>query len=146
MEALSHMSYLSVFIANIVAFMFGGLWYTVLFGKVWKAEMGIDVAKEQEMQASGSMVKAMIVGFMTGLLSAFVMAYLLHAMDMLNINDALILSFLIGLGIVGLTMISDGFYSEHSVKLMAIDVTHRVLQLMIVAVVYVLLADFGWQG
>ena len=146
MQALSHMSYLSVFIANIVAFMFGGLWYTVLFGKVWKAEMGIDVAKEQEMQASGSMVKAMIVGFMTGLLSAFVMAYLLHAMDMLNINDALILSFLIGLGIVGLTMISDGFYSEHSVKLMAIDVTHRVLQLMIVAVVYVLLADFGWQG
>ena len=146
MDALSHMSYLSVFIANIVAFMFGGLWYTVLFGKVWKAEMGIDVAKEQEMQASGSMVKSMIVGFMTGLLSAFVMAYLLHAMDMLNINDALILSFLIGLGIVGLTMISDGFYSGHSVKLMAIDVTHRVLQLMIVAAVYVLLADFGWQG
>ena len=146
MEALSHMSYLGVFIANIVAFMFGGLWYTILFGKAWKSEMGIDTAKEQEMQASGSMVKAMIVGFMTGLVSTFVMAYLLHAAGMLSISAAFTLSLLIGLGIVGMTVISDGFYSEHSLKLIAIDTVYRVLQLIIVSVVYVLLADFGWQG
>ena len=40
---MSSISYLGIFVANVVAFMFGGLWYTMLFGKTWKKEMGIDV-------------------------------------------------------------------------------------------------------
>ncbi|CAA6828379.1 MAG: Unknown protein [uncultured Sulfurovum sp.] len=146
MVDIAHMSYLGVFMANVVAFMFGGFWYTVLFGKAWKKEMHINDAKEQAMKDSGSMAKAMIIDFMTGFVSAFVMAYLLHATGMLTVSHALMLSFTIGLGIVGIHMIADGFYNSHSVKLIAINTIHRVLSLMIIAVVYTLLSDFGWQG
>lgn len=146
MVDISNMSYLGVVIANLVAFMFGGLWYTVLFGKAWKEEMGIDADKEQEMKKNGSATKAMIVGFMTGLVTTFTIAYLLHATGMLELKYALMLSFTIGLGIVGFTMISDGFYNAHSVKLITINTSHRVLQIMIAAGVYALLSDFGWQG
>lgn len=146
MVDISNMSYLGVIIANLVAFMFGGLWYTVLFGKAWKKEMGIDAAKEQEMKANGSVGNAMIVGFMTGLVTTFTIAYLLHATGMLEVKNALMLSFTIGLGIVGFTMISDGFYNAHSGKLITINTVYRVLQIMISAGVYALLSDFGWQG
>jgi len=146
MEDISNISYLGVVIANLVAFMFGGLWYTVLFGKAWKEEMGIDTAKAQEMKKDGSATKAMIIGFMTGLISTFTIAYLLHATGMLELKYALMLSFTIGLGIIGFTMISDGFYNGNSVKLITINTVHRVLQIMISAGMYALLSDFGWQG
>lgn len=146
MVNIAHMSYLGVFMANVVAFIFAGLWYTLLFGKAWKKEMHIDDVKEQAMKKSGSMGKAMIINFMTCFVSAFVMAFLLHATDMLTVSHALILSFTIGLGIVGINMISDGFYNSHSIKLIAINTTHRVLSLMIIAVTYTLLSNFGWQG
>jgi len=146
MVEISSISYLGVVIANLAAFMFGGLWYTVLFGKAWKVEMGIDAAKEQEMREDGSATKAMIIGFMTGLVTTFTLAYLLHATGMLEVKYALMLSFTIGLGIVGFTMISDGFYNAQSGKLITINTVHRVLQIMISAGVYALLSDFGWQG
>jgi len=146
MVHLSNMSYLGVVMAALVAFIFSGLWYTVFFGKMWKEEMGIDEAKEKEMLDDNAPAKAMIIAFITGLISTFVMAYLLHAMDMLSMKQALMFSFTIGLGIVGVSMISDGYYDGHSLKLIVINTVYRILQIMIASVVYVLLANFGWQG
>lgn len=135
---MSSISYLGIFVANVVAFMFGGLWYTMLFGKTWKKEMGIDDAKERTMKEDGSASRAMIVGFLTGFVTTFTLAYLLHSTGMLTVPYALMLSFTIGLGIVGFNMISDGFYNGHSAKLITINTVHRVLGTMIAAVVYVL--------
>lgn len=138
MVDMSSMSFLGIFVAAVVAFMFGGLWYTVLFGNVWKKEMGIDVAKEKEMKENGSEKKSLIIEFFAGLVVSFTMAYLLHATGMLELKYALMLSFTIGLGIVAAIMIGNGTFSGYSAKLITIDVVFRVLQIMLLAAIYTL--------
>ena len=138
MVDMSSISFLGIFVAAVVAFMFGGLWYTVLFGNAWKKEMGIDAAKEKQMKEDGCEKKSLIIEFFAGLVLAFTIAYLLHSTGMLEMKYALMLSFTIGLGIVAAIMIGNGAFSGNSAKLITIDVVFRVLQIMIVAAVYTL--------
>ena len=138
MVDMSSMSFLGIFAAGVVAFMFGGLWYTVLFGNAWKQEMGIDAAKEKQMKEDGCEKKSLIIEFFAGLVVSFTMAYLLHATGTQEMKYALMLAFTIGLGIVAAIMIGNGVFSNYSAKLIAIDVVFRVLQIMIIAAVYTL--------
>jgi len=48
---LGEINYVAVLAAGLAAFMLGGLWYTALFGRLWRELQGITEEKVKEMQA-----------------------------------------------------------------------------------------------
>ena len=67
-----HINFLAVIIAVVANFIFGFLWYTPIFGKVWAKEMGFNM--DQKPPAS-AMVKGMIFMVIGNFLMAFVFAH-----------------------------------------------------------------------
>ena len=68
---MSDLSILGVILASLAFFFIGGLWYTVLFGKMWRAEMGIadeDVGSPQPLMFIGSFVVGLVIAITLGLL------------------------------------------------------------------------------
>jgi len=68
---MSDLSILGVILASLAFFFIGGLWYTVLFGKMWRAEMGIadeDVGSPQPLMFIGSFVVGLVIAVTLGLL------------------------------------------------------------------------------
>ncbi len=59
----------SVLIASIATFIFGSLWYTVLFGKKWSALMGFSEADMAEAKKE-SMAGKMFIMFINNVISA----------------------------------------------------------------------------
>jgi hypothetical protein len=51
---LARVNFLAVLVAGLAAFFIGGLWYTVLFGKLWVKLHGYSEEKIKQMQASMS--------------------------------------------------------------------------------------------
>ena len=91
------LSWLSVIIATVVAFLVGWLWYGPLFGKLW---MKLNKIKQSDIKKAKQkgMAKMMILNLIGTLITAYVLAYLLLAVGASGINDALTLAFWIWLG------------------------------------------------
>jgi len=66
---MDELSILGVILAALAFFFIGALWYTVLFGKMWRAEMGVaeeDVASPQPLMFIGSLVCALVIAVTLG--------------------------------------------------------------------------------
>lgn len=78
MEPNMHIPYLAIGIAVVAHFVFGFIWYTPLFGKVWAKEMGFSTDMEVP---KGMMVKNMIINLIGNFLMAWVLAHNIAAWD-----------------------------------------------------------------
>jgi hypothetical protein len=68
---MNELSILGVILASLAFFLIGGLWYTVLFGKMWRGEMGIaddQVGSPQPLMFIGSFVCGLVIAVTLGLL------------------------------------------------------------------------------
>jgi hypothetical protein len=68
---MDELSILGVILASLAFFFIGGLWYTILFGKAWRAEMGIaedQVASPQALMFIGSFICGLVIAVTLGLL------------------------------------------------------------------------------
>lgn len=77
----NEINFLAVVVAALAAFMVGGLWYSVLFGKLWITTQGYSEAQVAEMKAKMSPVKffgGMIVSY---LVASLVMAVIFQRFD-----------------------------------------------------------------
>jgi hypothetical protein len=81
----------SVFLAALVVFFVGMLWYSpLLFGNIWTRLSGMPEAKP----AKSVMVKSMFLGFLNTLLMTYVLALLLSAIGPLSLQDMMIFGFM----------------------------------------------------
>ena len=69
---MGHIKLLAVLLAAVAAFVVGGLWYGALFGKVWRAELGIGPGQPPKL-GMGTMLGA---NFVLLLLSAFMLGHM----------------------------------------------------------------------
>lgn len=72
-EAMGQINYLAVIAAAVSAFLLGGLWYSLLFGKQWMAASGMTEARAAE----ANQAKVFGVAFIWSLLGAYVFAMFL---------------------------------------------------------------------
>jgi hypothetical protein len=72
-DAMGQINYLAVIAAAVSAFLLGGLWYSMLFGKAWMAASGVTEAQAPE----GHGAKVFGIAFIWALLGAFVFAMFL---------------------------------------------------------------------
>jgi hypothetical protein len=65
----------SILVAAVAMFIFGALWFTVLFGKTWAKLMDFNPAGDEEAKKMG-MTKPLIMNFLLNVVVASVVAYL----------------------------------------------------------------------
>ena len=86
----------SILVAAVVAFVFGALWFTVLFGKMWAKLMGFNTEGDPGM--NGGMVKPLIANFLLNVLAASVVYYLLPQLFVLSFTEFLHVVLVLWLG------------------------------------------------
>ena len=125
-SALTHLNYLAVLVTAVAGFMIGWLWYSVLFGKAWRAEMKITEAQMKESQAKG-MAKYFAQGLIFTLLSTVGLAVLLRAHGTTDWVKGAELGAFVGLLVVGARLLNSGVWENRSLRLSAINVGHEVV-------------------
>ena len=76
-HTLLSLNYLAVLVTAVVGFMFGWLWYSALFGKIWMADM--KVTEADIAAAKGKMGGKMAAGFGATAVSTLGLALLVAA-------------------------------------------------------------------
>ena len=129
-------NYLAVLIAAVAAFAVGALWYSVLFGKVWRKEMGMG-----DMPASmGGMGSSMIGGFIATLVLTYVLDYFLIALGAVTLSAALTIAFWAWLGFIATVMSNIVWYEKKSWTLYFINAAHYLVALLVASAV------LAWMG
>lgn len=133
-------NFLAVGIAVVATFIFGFIWYTPLFGKVWAKEMGMDMSVKP---SGGVMAKGMILMVVGNFFMAYVFAnnlavwnpitWGLDPMENSVTTFALSASFFTWLGFFLPQDLSSMAWEQKSFKLFAINTSYHFLSLVIAA-------------
>ncbi|MXW00988.1 MAG: DUF1761 domain-containing protein [Holophagales bacterium] len=128
---LADLNWLAVVVSTVAFFALGAIWYSsALFGKVWAAEMGIDMENPPE----SNVVKTMGGGFVLELIAAIVVGMVMMEMGeglMVGIHTGLLL----GLGIASVLMGVNYLFEQRSLKFWLINAGHMTIGLAIVGAI-----------
>jgi len=139
-DVLSHLNYVHVLVVTVAGFMLGALWYSVLFGKAWMAEMKITPEMAAAERAKGGMAGFLVKGFVLTLLSTLGLAALIVAHGSPNWKHGAAFVLFVGLFGPVMRLLNGGVYEKKSLKLQLINAGHE-------AVLYVLQGAIlgAWQ-
>ena len=127
---LADLNWLAVIVSAAAFYAFGALWYSVLLGKAWAAEQGIDLENPPEV----NMVKTMGGTFVLELIAAIVVGMLL--IDMAGgYMDGIHVGLLLGLGIASVMMGVNYLHEQRSLKLWLINAAHLTIGFAIVGAI-----------
>ena len=124
-DAITHLNYVAVLVVAVAGFLLGWLWYGMLFGRVWMAEMKFtpeSMAAAKEKGMAGYFIK----GFTFTLLSTFGLAVLMAARGVPTWGRGLMFGAFVGLFVSAVRMLNSGVWESRSLKLQAINVGHEV--------------------
>jgi uncharacterized protein DUF1761 len=127
---LGNVNWWAVLVAGIGAFLVGGVWYTVLFGKLWISLHGYSEAKITEMKANMSPPRffgGMIVSY---LVLAVALALLLTGFAERNIVTGIVAGFLFWLGSAAIGMTSH-IASDKVIGIFLIDAACQLVYLVL---------------
>ena len=124
---MMHVNYIAVLVTAIVGFALGALWYSVLFGKAWLAEMKITEEQRKAECAEKGMAGTMIKGFILTLIGTFGLAALIYAHGTPNWKHGAAYGAFIGLFGPVMRMLNGSVWEQRSVKLQAIVAGHEVV-------------------
>jgi hypothetical protein len=126
---MHHLNLLAILVAAISTMVVGFLWYSpILFAKPWMREMGYDPndkARVQEMQKSAG--PAYMGSFIASLVTAFVLAMLLHEMNAQGLEFGLLVSSHVWLGFVATVQLTGVLFMKQSMKLFAINTGYQLV-------------------
>ena len=139
-----HINILAIVITVIANFIFGFLWYTPLFGKVWGREMGFDMDKKPPASA---LIKGMVFMVIGNFLMAWVFAHNIAAWDphtwgkdvqmMPPAGNAMMAALFTWLGFYFPTDLGSVAWEMKSWKLFFINTGYHLLSLVIAAFILV---------
>jgi len=125
-----------VLVAAIASFAIGGLWYSVLFGKKWQAEMGFTPESMQNMKMSAQKAYA---GFLViALVSAYVLAHFVQYLGVIDVSGALQLAFWIWLGFALPIIVGALLWENRSWTLVFINGGYQLVSLGAMAIILTL--------
>jgi hypothetical protein len=119
-------NYLAVLVAALIQWILGALWYSVLFGKQWKALVG----QKKDAKAVNFIV-AMIASFIGGLFLSFALAHIINWSFASNFPWGSFIGFICWLGFVAPLLFAQTLYENRSYKLFAINVFYWLFAFVI---------------
>lgn len=136
-------NYLAIFIAAVVGWLSGAVWYSAL-GKLWTEAQGKTV---EEFHAHRAAIKGtpaawlpFALAFVADLAMAWVLAGLIGHMGSVTIRGAVISALFAWVGFVLTTIVVNYSFGGRSYRLAAIDSGHWLIVLALMGMV------IGWMG
>jgi hypothetical protein len=113
----------AIVLAAVVGFMFGWLWYGVLFSKQWQAAVG---KTEAELKAEGPNAMPFVIAFVAQLIMAWVLAGVIGHIEPAHVSlkGSLITAALVWLGFVATTLAVNHTFQGADRTLTLIDGGH----------------------
>jgi hypothetical protein len=124
----------AVLVASVLAFVLGGLWYGPVFGKAWLNALG---KTEDDIEPSPM---PFIISFFTALVTAVVLAWLIHRLGIISWSGGALLGLITGVGFIATAMASDTAFCGWGAKLFVIQSGYRVVYSIIMGALL-----GGWQ-
>ena len=135
MEAAIAVSWWAVIIAAVVKFAIGSVWYTALFGKRYRALMGVPEGSSTE-----GLGPAMVVQIVGDLVMAYVLARFIGHYGATGLVNGAFIGFMAWLGFVATIMVGSIFYEKKPAELVAITAGYQLVGIVVMG------AIIGWWG
>ena len=129
-------NWVAVLVAALVNFVVGWIWYGPLYGNVWKGLMGFTDESMKSMKLSA--MQAMVGGFITSLVMAYVLSHFVVIFGAIGIAGAFELAFWVWLGFVATTSISAFLWEGKPFKLFVLNAGEQLVALFLMSLVLVM--------
>lgn len=129
-------NYVAVLVAAIMNMVVGMLWYGPMFGRMWKGLMGYTDESMKSMKMTAK--QAMVGGFITALLMAYVLAHFVFIAGVVDIGGAFQLAFWLWLGFMVPLLASSFLWEGKPMKLFVLNAAQYLVSLFLMAVAFVL--------
>ena len=126
---MSHNWIIAVVLAALAFFALGGLWYTVLFGKPWRKEMGIT---DEQAQGGSPMMMQFVWSILISLVIAFTLSELIGGG---GINYGFKVGAGTGVGIGAAILAQNYVYESRTLRFFAINAAYVVVGLAIMGAI-----------
>jgi hypothetical protein len=114
------LNWLAILCAGAAYWVLGYVWYTLLFGKIWAAEQ-IRHRGERPSPSGGQIGAKLLSTFILNLLMAAAMAYLIKRTGFVDVNHALKLAVVTGIGFAGAAVTLMSIWESKPTKIWFID-------------------------
>ena len=126
-------NYWAVLAAAAASFVLGGIWYSFLFKKSWIALQGTEMGKGR------SFPVLLIVNFVAGLITAFVLAHTVSYAGAETVYDALFVGFFTWLGYFAVTVsLGTVLWENKPIALYAINAGYWLVNILIMSLILTL--------
>jgi len=138
--SLPHVDYLAVLVSGVVIFLLGGVWYSkLLFARPWMTLMG---KSPEELKANaGPMPVNLLIAFICGLISAYVLAALMNHHQPVDIARGAKLGAVCWLGFTAPPTLATATFSSIPKKLWLINAGYDLVSYVLAGMI---LAYWHW--
>lgn len=128
-----NVNWLAVLVAAVAAMVVGFAWYSEsLFGKQWTKLMGISAKEAKKMKKKG-MGAQCALGFLTTLVTAYVLAVVLNWYGPWDVWSAMDAAFWVWLGFTATTQYGTVIWGRKPMKLFWINAGHTLVGVLVMA-------------
>ena len=131
MDELSRINWIAVLIATVLGFGVGAIWFNMkVFGNAWMTDLG----KKRE-DFTNSPAQTMGVSFVTTLLTAIGVAWLIRLLGAYSFMGGIKVGLLVGVAFVATSYLSDGLFENRKTRLIAITAAHRIVMFVVMGAI-----------
>lgn len=130
-------NYWAVIVAWVINVVVGALWYSPKgFAKSWQKHTNIDIMKLPESEAT----RAIIFVALSAVFQAFVLAVIIHSLDITSAVHAAITGIVLWLGLTAATTVGVTLYSRRTWKFLWLNSSYFLIVMTINSVIFAI-----WQ-
>jgi Protein of unknown function (DUF1761) len=130
------MNWLAILCAGVAFWVLGFVWYTLLFGKMWAAELA-KYRGEQAAPSGGGMAGKMIATFLANVVTAVGVAYLLNRAGVTDLTHALKLAAYVAIGFPIMTLTVSKVWEGKPMTVWMIDASYYFIGCVMMAAILV---------
>jgi cytochrome bd-type quinol oxidase subunit 2 len=127
------LNWVAIFCAGVAYWVLGYVWYSLLFGKVWAAEQTRH--RGAPSSAGGAMGPKLLSTFVSNLIAAAAMAYLLKRTGFTDLNHILKLAAATGIGFAGTAVTIISVWESKPTKVWFIDLSFYFVGAILLAMI-----------
>jgi hypothetical protein len=130
------MNWLAILCAGVAFWVLGFVWYTLLFGKMWAAEL-VKYRGERAAPSGGSFAGKLIATFIMNVVTSIGVAYLLRRAAVTDMTHALKLAAYVAIGFPIMTLTIAKVWEGKPTKVWMIDASYYFIGCVMVAAILV---------
>ncbi len=123
-------NYLAVFVAAVIHFMLGGLWYGLIFGNKFIELIGWSPEKLQ-LVASQNHTKEYVFAFFSSLVLVYILAHFIHYTKAKGAAEGMQTAFWLWLGFVATTQLATVVFEERNMGLYLLNIGYQFVACLI---------------